>query len=793
MIQLIIPEGPKIPEKLWKASVNNELVLFCGAGISKKNGLPSFSELVEKIYKDLLNRNINDDSLAKDFMKKGKYDEILNLIEGEKEHQVSQKKLRTKIIDILDDYKDEPEIHKSLLELSALPDKKGHRLVTTNFDRLFFEAGLKSELSDSAPRLIPPRKETWNNLTFLHGVIDKRKDPEGINLVLTTKDFGLAYLYDSWASRFIIQLFQNFTVLFIGYSLDDPVMKYIMSAINYENKKKNNQNKNECSTYAFVGRKEEENLEEKKRKWEELMGITPIFYKVKDKDHSLLYETIKIWAELKRDLEKRESWLRDKVRASYDENKNSDREKAKSVTSLLKVDEKLIRVLPEINPDISWLNPISENELLDKFIKPNYEGYPFDDFISLWEPLSNNPKYNSNSILYIADWLCHHLDKRELIHWIIDQNCILHPLLKKRIKREIESGRKNKQLLNKENLLFWKTITSANYEPQKTNSLRIDKLIEELNNEYCVIKIYDLLQCLGPYVLFEKHIYFDPKDSEFNKIYKIDLESKYDNWPTKNLNEEILLRHAEDFTDLLKKTMEKISVFNIGDGYPCVLHRPSIADHEKNTNFHPWCCIIELTRNSFDLAIEKNKELSDFLLGRWKIYPYPVFYRLILYAVTNHSNIDENVVLKLFKNQESHVLWLLSCKNEISKYLKKRKHSDEALKILFSLIVEGPPRSLFRENVSDNEFERSKKLSIYHRLNRLKKANVNFPKEIEKYYNEIQKQYSSETKNMQDESNDFPFYIETFWVGEHSKLYNDLSIEEIYNSIKDRSPYDKAR
>ena len=102
--------------------------------------------------------------------------------------------------------------------------------------------------------------------------------------------------YSSYTpSRFVIQLFQNFTVLFIGYSLDDPVMKYIMSAINYENKKKNNQNKNECSIYAFVGRKEEENLEEKKRKWEELMEITPIFYKVKkDENHSLLYKTINL-------------------------------------------------------------------------------------------------------------------------------------------------------------------------------------------------------------------------------------------------------------------------------------------------------------------------------------------------------------------------------------------------------------------------------------------------------------------------------------------------------------------
>ena len=212
---------------------------------------------------------------------------------------VKSKILREEVIKILSDYKkDQFENHKALLKLSTLPNNKGNRLVTTNFDRLFFEANPNLKF-DSAPKLAPPRKETWKNLTFLHGVIDKNNDPEGKNLILTRRDFGMAYLYDAWASRFIIQLFQEFIVLFIGYSVNDPVMNYLMSVISYENQRRKKEIK--PSIYAFAGYKESKKKEEEKNQWKEL-GVEPILYrvyKIKGKEkHSLLYETIKKWGTL---------------------------------------------------------------------------------------------------------------------------------------------------------------------------------------------------------------------------------------------------------------------------------------------------------------------------------------------------------------------------------------------------------------------------------------------------------------------------------------------------------------
>ena len=786
MIQLI-PEGPEIPEEIWFELENNNLVLFCGAGISKSNGLPLFNELVKKVCEKLC-VDVNESPL-KEFYERGDYDGVLDLVEnqlvkGHEKFLVSPKTLRKKVIEILNDHKGKPEIHKALLDLSALPNNKGHRLVTTNFDRLFFEAGLNSELSDSAPKLAPPRKKTWRHLTFLHGVIDEQKDPAGESLVLTKKDFGLAYLHDNWASRFIIQLFQDFTVLFIGYSVNDPVMNYLISAISYERqrrkdeKEEKDQSKIESSIYAFVGY-EKDHLEEIKNKWESI-GVNPIPYNKTKEDHSLLYRTIEKWADLKKKgLTEKEHLLEDKVKHPY---KDSDKGDGKSVASFLKLEENLAKFFSRRDPpfDISWLKPISENRLLDKLVRPPYEGYS-DDLVPLWESLSKDLEYKSKSILYMPNWLCRYLDKRKLIYWVIDQGCILHPVLKIRIKQEIENRSKNKSPLTEEISLFWKTVASDNYNPQKIKEFKVSDLIKELNENYCEIRFHELLKYLEPYIAFEKyHSYhrYTEENSIYDRIYKPSLQVKYNRWPTEELSNEILLRHAEDFTDLLKNTMKKALMFKIIESHrdSIYFHRPSIAeDYEQNREFYFWTYIINLTRNSFDVAMEKDKSSADLLLEKWRLYPYPVFYRLILYAVTKYHDLDEGIAINLLKNEKKHVLWSFCCQKEVLEYLRKRKHSKKDIETLQSLIMKDAPRNLL--NIDDEEVKKFKK--IYKRLNCFKEIGLKLPQEIEEYYNKLQQKFSSQ---IGINNNQRSFSVR-HW-GLEPEFYVGKKVEDIFKHIK---------
>ena len=73
----------------------------------------------------------------------------------------------------------------------------------------------------TAPAL--PRGGNFSGLVELHG------SALGIttDMVLTDRDFGLAYMTEGWARNFIEQMFRNYVVLFVGYSLTDPPMHYL--------------------------------------------------------------------------------------------------------------------------------------------------------------------------------------------------------------------------------------------------------------------------------------------------------------------------------------------------------------------------------------------------------------------------------------------------------------------------------------------------------------------------------------------------------------------------------------
>ena len=822
MIQLI-KEGPKIPEELEQALRNDNLVFFCGAGISVSNGLPLFKGLIKQVCKELKDVDISKEPL-KSAKKREDYAGMLNLLE----EKVSRETLRKEVIKILNKkIKGKPEIHKALLELSALSDNKGHRLVTTNFDKLFFEAGLKPEFSDSAPKLAPPRKERWKNLTFLHGVIDENKDTEGNNLILTKTDFGLAYLHDNWAARFIIQLFQDFTILFIGYSVNDPVMNYLVSAISYENNRRQKKNPSESgkknqikpSIYAFVGYEKDKNKENEENKWKSI-GIEPISYKIKNKkNHSLLYNTIKKWAESKRTgLAGRKNWLKDQLKTPYKE--EADKEKAETVISFLKVDKKLAEYLPEINfssdpkelkpkefkpIDISWLIAFSEekketeNALLKKLTRPTAQSPTY----LIWEPLST---LETN----IVKCLCYHLNDKKLIHCLIEQSPIqngiisLHPEFKNRIKRQLKIVQKNSNKnLDERQELFWEIITNQE-DKIEIQFYEGQRLINILNQKYSYEQAQELLFILEPQIGFTNYFY-DKKFADFlgsDKIYETKLVIKMDgiNYPSFEplTNEICLLRHAEDWTFLLKKAMnlaEWSGLIKENEMDLVCENRACIEKNEQNKNLYSWTYLIDLVRDSFDLAIlEKDKKLEKLLLSKWQNYPYSLFYRLILYAVTEYAelseNISEDIVVKLFEEKPEKTLWSNSCQYEVLKFLRKRNHSKDTVKKILPLIMKGPDRSSFKANLDENDFIELKEREIYLRLHHLQFSSVPLSGDEKKFYKEIPKKYSfTPSTRKEAERESFPFYVWEPTQIDSKKSYHYKTDEQVFEEIKSDSKF----
>lgn len=300
----------QLPNAVTHALEEERLVFFCGAGISLYTGLPDFRKLTGDLFDECGVPLTKRPQRAADFcetlaLQPGrpweiaywdqKFDRALALLEKE----VPRRDVRQKLVDRLS--RKPPtahaacSLHRHLLDLAACRGG-GYRLVTTNFDNRFQLAAGDSELAPiwEAPRIAAPRPESWRALTFLHGRIRDGGDRGAEDLIVTSADFGRAYLQDGWAARFIVELFREFTVLFVGYSINDPVMTYLVDAIALDRTSR----RPFRQPYALAGQDEGVAMQTVATQWRS-KNVEPILYSSAD-GHAALHATMKEWAELHR-------------------------------------------------------------------------------------------------------------------------------------------------------------------------------------------------------------------------------------------------------------------------------------------------------------------------------------------------------------------------------------------------------------------------------------------------------------------------------------------------------------
>jgi len=291
--------GPDIPDALLQAHEEGRVVFFCGAGISYPAGLPGFEGLVKKIYQQC---GTTFSEIEKQAFERGQLDATLDLLERRLPGQ--RRAVRDALTNVL-----KPKLRRkgaldtqaALLRL-ARSREGALRLVTTNFDHLFQLAAKRigqSFQSYSAPMLPIPKNSRWDGLVYLHGLLpDKKNDGTALNrLVVTSGDFGLAYLTERWAARFVSELFRNYVVCFVGYSINDPVLRYMMDALAADRML------GEVTPHAWAlgdcepGQEHPQTIEWKAK------GVNPILYAVPSgsNDHSALHQTLHAWADTYRD------------------------------------------------------------------------------------------------------------------------------------------------------------------------------------------------------------------------------------------------------------------------------------------------------------------------------------------------------------------------------------------------------------------------------------------------------------------------------------------------------------
>ena len=287
------PKGPDIPEDLLRLHEEGRVVFFCGSGVSIKAGLPTFGGLVERIWDEVGNNNPSPEE--DNYVKAGRYDAALGYLEkkfNDAGMPNDAGKMRHGLAAVLSRWEKQEDTtltHRSLLTLAKTRGEHAQlHLVTTNFDRLFEEARKDSHSHSNsyvAPLLPVPKMSNWDGIVYLHGLLPQENNESALkNLVVTSGDFGRAYLKEQWAARFVSELFRNYVVCFVGYSLKDPVMRYLADAIDAD--KMDGEPTNPI--FLFVGDKDSIGFLRNK-------SITCVTYSEED-NHRLLHETLAKWA-----------------------------------------------------------------------------------------------------------------------------------------------------------------------------------------------------------------------------------------------------------------------------------------------------------------------------------------------------------------------------------------------------------------------------------------------------------------------------------------------------------------
>jgi SIR2-like domain len=288
--------GPLVPDELMISRDEGRIVFFCGAGVSRAHaGLPDFFGLAQSVLDSL---GVTADSPARTIVEEARDIEfrtgVSGLISADRVFGLLERDFLVRDIEaaVAKALKPSPaadlSAHRMMLDLAREPYEKV-RLVTTNFDRLF-EACDNTLKSWQPPRLPDPQRyEEFEGVIHLHGrVSESYTGADGDGFVLSSSEFGRAYLSDGWATQFMRSIIEKYVVVFVGYTADDPPVQYLLEALHRSLGSRG-------GVYAFQAGF----ISDAKARWLH-KGVQPIAYEEAE-GHKALWETLGAWGVRARD------------------------------------------------------------------------------------------------------------------------------------------------------------------------------------------------------------------------------------------------------------------------------------------------------------------------------------------------------------------------------------------------------------------------------------------------------------------------------------------------------------
>ncbi len=768
-----VPNGPDIPNALLQEQEDGRVVFFCGAGISYPAGLPGFKGLVDDIYQRL---GTTPSIIEKEVYDRGQFDATLDLLERRLPGQrVEMRRALAAALQPKWRRRGATDTHTALLQL-ARAREGSLRLVTTNFDRIFDRAAKRVRRpvhAYAAPMLPIPKNSRWDGLVYLHGLLPSGEDDTALQrLVLTSGDFGLAYLTERWAARFIGELFRNYVVCFVGYSINDPVLRYMMDALAADRMQ------GEITPQAYaMGDCEPGKENDKTIEWQ-AKGVTPVLYHVPtgSHDHSLLHKTLTTWAETYRDgTLGKERIVVEYALARPSASSREDDFVGRMLWALSHRSGLPAKHFAELNPvpPLDWLEALSEDRYqhgdLRRFGVPPHNDvdakllfslvrrptpYPYAPWMELVSAGSTGARWD-DVMFHLARWLVRHLNDPVLLLWFAERGGQPHPQWRWLVEREMDrlatlarEGRVSEldeivaaapnavpePLMRK----LWRILLVGRVK-SPGNDLAIYQWHDHLKLEGLTPSLrLELRELLSPRVTLRKPFRWPPhrdgsdSTSRVRRMVDWDLELAADQ--VHSALQDAAGSHwrvavpllLEDFQLLLRDALDLMHELGGADEHQdrSYADLPSITPHLQNRGFRDWVVLIELLRDAWLATREAMPERAHRIALQWFELPYPTFKRLAFFAASHDNNVRPERWVQWLLSDGAWWLWSVGTQRETLRLLVQqgRQLPPSARALLETAILAGPPRHMFRDDLEPERWQSLVDHSVWLHLAKLRES-----------------------------------------------------------------------
>ncbi|MEN8131299.1 MAG: anti-phage defense-associated sirtuin Dsr1 [Pseudomonadota bacterium] len=799
-----VANGPDIPERLLQAHEEGRVVFFCGAGISYPARLPGFGGLVKSLYSEL---GVVPSPVQQAAIKSGQYDTAIGLLEAN--IVGGRETVRGALVRILTPDLTAPKAtttHDALLTLARNRDGR-MRLITTNFDRLFEEVFSNKALTGErfkAP-LLPVPKNRWDGLVYLHGLVPTAPTAGELDrLVVSSGDFGLAYLTERWAARFVSELFRNYTVCFVGYSINDPVLRYMMDALAADRLL----GEAPPEMYAF-GSYSKEKEAKVADEWH-AKNVTPILYR-EHMRHAYLHRTLHMWADTYRDgVRGKGMIITQHANTPPLASSRSDFAVGRVLWAL--TDGLVAKHFADMKPapPLEWLEPLAERQFahedLARFgVIPNAKVDHKLSFSVIHRPAPYTQAYwmsiadmggrgsNWDEVMFqLARWLTRHLNDPKLILWLAKHGGQLHEQFARLVRGRIEyldklesdgeHGELDEIRLYAPKAIpgpfmrtLWRLLLSGRLKSRVHDFDLYDWLQRFKQDGLTPTLRIELREILTPRITIREPFIWGEETGESGMPehirelvdWELVLSCEYVHSTLRGEGEipgwhDALPGLLQDFTILLRDALDLKRELGGADDKSDLSYsdQPSISEHPQNKDYRDWTVLIDLARDAWLAMSQDHPSQARLVVEAWWQVPYPLFKRMVFFAVANSNLISPRVALDWLLVDGHWWLWSVETEREMFRLLVALapKLDKQGLVELERAILAGPPRDMFKDDLESERWQRIEDREMWLRLAEIESTNAPLGHESKVKLSKLGQQYP-DWKLAPDERDEFPVWM----------------------------------